>query len=82
MIDSNELREMARTPFMLKVIVEVLPSIATENISKQALLRAKTLTAYNLIEQFIDRAIQLNAQLRLAAKLKQKARRCKRIRES
>ena len=67
MIDSYALRVMARTPFMLKVIVEVLSSIVTENISKQAPLRAKTLTAYHLIEQFIDRAIQLNAQQRLAA---------------
>ena len=73
MIDSYGLREMARTPFMLKVIVEVLPGIVTESISEQKLLQAKTLTAYHFIEQFIDRAIQLNTQLRLAALTKAKS---------
>ena len=36
-------------------------------------MQAKTLTAYDLIEQFIGRAIQLNAQLRLAAQTKAKS---------
>ena len=55
-IDSYGLREIARTPFMMKVIVEALPSIVAENFSGQDQLQAKTLTAQHLIERFIDRA--------------------------
>ena len=71
MIDSLELREMARTPFMLKVIVDVLPSIAAEsNIPKHQLVQARTLTDYHLTERFIDKAIQANDQLKLATSIK------------
>ena len=73
MIDSYGLRKIARTPFMLKVIVEVLSRIIPENISEQAPLEPKTLTGYQLIEQFIDNAIFLNAQLRLAALTKKES---------
>ena len=62
MVDSHGLREIARTPFMLKVIAGVLPSIAAENPAEQDLSQAKTFMDYQLIERFIDRAIQLNAQ--------------------
>ena len=55
MINSYGLREVSRTPFILKVSVEVLPSIVTENISKQTPLQAKTLTAYDLIERFVTK---------------------------
>ena len=70
MIDSYKLRDIARMPFMLKVIVEVLPNISAENIFIQDPLKAKTLTDYQLIERFIDKAIHLNAQLSLAASTK------------
>ena len=73
MIDSYGLRKTARTPFMLRIMVEVLPIIVAKNISEQDQLKPKTLTAYHLIKQFIDIAIQLNAQLRLAALAKTKS---------
>ena len=63
MIDRYGLREIARAPFMLKIIVKLLHSIAHSiappaptNISEKNLSQAKSLTAYHLIEQFIDRA--------------------------
>ena len=64
------LREIARTPFMLKVMVEVLPSIAAETFSEENLLQTKAFTNYNFIEQFINRAIYLNAQMKSTASLK------------
>ena len=70
MIDSYKLKDVARTPFMLKVIVEVLPSIPAEYVSNQDPLQTKALTIYQLIERFIDKAIHLNAQLSLNASTK------------
>ena len=66
MFDKYTLREIARTPFMLKVIVEVLLSIAAKSIYDQDLLQARILTSYQLIDRFTDRAIQSNAQRALA----------------
>ena len=67
MIDNYGLRETARTPFMLKVIVYLLSSAAAEKISDPNPLQQKTPNNFYLIEQFIERVIQSDAQLILTA---------------
>ena len=74
-IDSYRFREIARTPFMLRVMVEVLPSIAAETLSEENLLQTKAFTNYYFIEQFINRVIYLNAQMKSAASIKTEGKR-------
>ena len=63
-MDSHGLREIARIPLMLKMMVEVLPSIAADSISYQDQSQAKTHISYQLIKQFIDGRNKSNSSLR------------------
>ena len=62
MIDDFGLRDIARIPFMLKVIVAVLPSIASDSNYKQDLENLKPLSKYQLIENFVVKISLKNVQ--------------------
>ena len=73
-IDSYKLREIARTPFMLKIIVELLPRIVTEHtLIKRGLLHSNNLAHLLLIERFIDEAIYSNARLGITTSSKKES---------
>ena len=58
LIDHYDLREVARTPFMLKVMNSVLASFAAEDNNRLNLNERKSLRGYYLIEHFVDHEIK------------------------
>ena len=60
LIDRNNLRDIARISFLLKVISSVLPGIAPTDSKKiNSIIDPNTLRIYHLIEIFIDQSIKI-----------------------